>query len=60
LNYRRIAEWFENGIQNTERYFTINIQDKIWIFRMPDKKSVSVARYLNGLEQRAETDRQFA
>ena len=47
----RIAEWFESGIQNTEGYFTDDIQDKIWIFRMPGKKTVSVAKYINGVEQ---------
>lgn len=47
----RIAEWFENGKQNSEGYFTNDIQDKIWIFRMPDNKTISVARYVNGAEQ---------
>lgn len=47
----RIAEWFDNGQQNTEGYFTNDKQDKIWIFRMPDSKTVSVARYKDGAEQ---------
>ena len=47
----RIAEWFENGVQNTEGSFKDNKQHGIWLFRMPDNKTVAVVRFNEGVEE---------
>jgi antitoxin component YwqK of YwqJK toxin-antitoxin module len=46
----RIAEWFPNGMQNTEGNFVDDVQDGIWMFRMPDLKTVTVVVFRKGEE----------
>ncbi|WP_162051327.1 toxin-antitoxin system YwqK family antitoxin [Pontibacter pamirensis] len=47
----RIAEWFESGIQNTEGSFKDEKQHGIWVFRMPDNKTVAIVRFNEGVEE---------